>query len=40
LGIGLAIVTAAWTVFGLIYWLVKLVRVIFDLDSRDEKPVA
>jgi hypothetical protein len=39
-GIVLAVATAAWTAFGLIYWLVKLVRVIFDSDSRDEKRVA
>ena len=39
-GIVLAIATAAWTVFGLIFWLVQLVRVIFGLDSRDEKHVA
>jgi hypothetical protein len=39
-GIVLAIATAAWTVFGLIFWLVQLVRVIFDLGSRDENHVA
>lgn len=39
-GIVLAIVTAGWTVFGLIYWFVQLIRVIFDLDSRDKKHAA
>jgi hypothetical protein len=37
LGLALAIVTAAWTVFGMVFWLVKLVRVVFDLDSKGEK---
>jgi hypothetical protein len=33
-GIMLAIATAMWTAFCLIFWLVQLVRVIFDLDSK------
>jgi len=36
-GIVLAIATAAWTVFALIFWLVKLVRVIFGFDSTNKK---
>ena len=40
LGIVLAIATAAWTVFGLIFWFVQLLRVIFGWDSRDKKHVA
>jgi hypothetical protein len=39
-GIVLAVLTAAWMVVGLTFWLVQLVRIILGLDSRDEKHLA
>ena len=39
-GIALGILIAAWTVFGLIFWLVQIIRVILGWDSRDEEHLA